>query len=251
MIATSVIFFHKDVPHPSLLTLTPIIGAVLLIRFSNPDEWVGKVLSLKPIVSIGLISYSLYLWHFPVFAFARIKDGQLDNWDKLENVILSFVLAILSYFFIEKTMRNQRAAQGISLSTPVFAGVTGIACIALLTFSIQGHRSNGYPGRFIDFAQLLKYEHYPYEKDFLSHTCFLHPEDVTTAKPFSDCEFNGNVAENNKPTLMLWGDSNAAHLIPGIRKRYENDYNLLIRTSSGCGAFIGYSVPSSPRMPRN
>ena len=63
--------------HPSLLTLSPIIGVCLIIWFSNKSEIITKMLSTKFFVGIGLISYSLYLWHYPIFAFSTISGLQM------------------------------------------------------------------------------------------------------------------------------------------------------------------------------
>ena len=239
MVIIPIFMFSKNTPHPSLLTLIPVLGTVILIQFANQEELIGRALSAKPVVAIGLISYSLYLWHFPVFAFDRIINGELTLQDKLINILASLILATLSYFLIEKTTRNKNIT-----SKTVFFSLVSISFVVLLTFNIQVIRTDGYESRFVDFSKLVKYLNYDFKEDFLSHKCFLHKEDMLLDEPFSKCEYNAE--SGNKPTLMLWGDSNAAHLVPGIRKVYQNEYDLLIRTSTGCGAFIGLEVRARP-----
>ena len=95
--------------HPSFYTLSPIIGVCLIIWFSNKDDFITKILSTKLFVGIGLISYSLYLWHYPIFAFARIND--LIQGDLLNIIIVGLVTLIvsfLSYHFIEKFFRSKK-----------------------------------------------------------------------------------------------------------------------------------------------
>ena len=95
--------------------MIPIVGVALIIGFSSKDELVGKVLGSKPFVWIGLISYSAYLWHYPIFAFSRIERSSLTNFDKLELIMVTVVLSIFGYFFIEKTFRNKVASRSFFL----------------------------------------------------------------------------------------------------------------------------------------
>jgi peptidoglycan/LPS O-acetylase OafA/YrhL len=106
LVAYSILFFDGETPHPSFHTIVPIFGVALIIGFASKDELVGTILSSKPFVWIGLISYSAYLWHFPIFAFSRMgKDP--TNYDKFEWIVLTFVLSLASYFLIEKPFRRR------------------------------------------------------------------------------------------------------------------------------------------------
>jgi peptidoglycan/LPS O-acetylase OafA/YrhL len=110
MIMYAIVFFNNQTPHPSFITLLPTLGTALIILYSvNTTDLVSKVLSWKPIVGVGLISYSLYLWHYPIFAFARIADTNgLHNDEKYLLILLTIVLSVISYFVIEKSFRNRQ-----------------------------------------------------------------------------------------------------------------------------------------------
>jgi peptidoglycan/LPS O-acetylase OafA/YrhL len=85
----------------------PVIGSTLIIIFANKDTLIGKVLSIKIFVGIGIISYSLYLWHYPIFAFIKNYSNEINLQLKFLIIIISFLLSIFSYKFIEKPFRNK------------------------------------------------------------------------------------------------------------------------------------------------
>jgi peptidoglycan/LPS O-acetylase OafA/YrhL len=109
LIGHSIIFFNDEMYHPSFYTLSSIIGVCLIIWFSNKKEIITKTLSTKLFVGIGLISYSLYLWHYPIFVFAaklNISGGNI--FIKLLMGVFVLILSILSYYLIEKPFRGTK-----------------------------------------------------------------------------------------------------------------------------------------------
>ena len=109
LIGYSILFFDGNILHPSFYTLSPIIGTCLIIWFSQKDELITKILSTKLFVGIGLISYSLYLWHYPVFCFnyfVEFTDGIFLK--KIFLFIFIIILSLFSYCFIERPFRDKK-----------------------------------------------------------------------------------------------------------------------------------------------
>ena len=110
LISFSILLYDKQIKNIALYSLIPVVGTCIIIFYANKDDFFTKILSSKFFTSIGLISYSLYLWHYPIFSFARIiKYNQIDNSiyliEKFFLILLIFVLSIFTYFFIEKPFR--------------------------------------------------------------------------------------------------------------------------------------------------
>jgi peptidoglycan/LPS O-acetylase OafA/YrhL len=114
LIAYSILFFDSKTPHPSFHTLIPILGVALIIGFASKDELVGKILGSRPFVWIGLISYSAYLWHFPIFAFSRMGK-EPNNYDKFEWIALTIVFSLASFFLVERLFSNRKLISKKSL----------------------------------------------------------------------------------------------------------------------------------------
>ena len=110
MIVYSIIFFDKTTPFPSLYTLIPTIGTGLLILCAVQKTFIYKLLSLKFIVGVGLISYSSYLWHQPILAFARhaFWGSELDFLSLIFLIALSLALGWFSWCFIERPFRDRK-----------------------------------------------------------------------------------------------------------------------------------------------
>lgn len=139
----SVIFTEFSSNHPGFVTLMPVLGTVLIIWFANEKDLVTKVLSSKLLVGIGLISYSLYLWHYPIFAFARINGLNSTVYYKLVWILLTFVLSIVTYFLIERPFRRR---QVISRKIMFASLLTALTIVG--SYSFYSIYNNGIKERF-------------------------------------------------------------------------------------------------------
>ncbi|NKA17087.1 MAG: acyltransferase [Alphaproteobacteria bacterium] len=220
LIGYSILFFNDKMFHPSFYTLSPIIGVCLIIWFSHKDELITKILSLKLFVGIGLISYSLYLWHYPIFAFDRIYEfiqGSLLK--KLLLGIIILALSIFSYYFIEKPFRNKHYKFKTILSLILIS----ISILVILNFNIV--HKDGYKDRF-----------YISDKYELSSTKYAEEN-----KKF-ELNYNYDNYDNRKNVLIV-GNSHAEDLLEILSKTNlinkvyfnlvspkirENDYNFQI-----------------------
>ena len=119
----SILMFDKNTRHPSLITIFPVIATGIIIYYSNTKNIVTKILSTKPFVYAGMLSYSLYLWHYPIFAFSRITHFASNNLiNKVLIVIIVLLLSTITYFIIERPARNKsfRLKKIIIIFAPIF-----------------------------------------------------------------------------------------------------------------------------------
>jgi len=150
MLLYSVLFFDGESSHPGFLTLIPVVGVALIIGFSSKDELVGKLFGGKVFVWIGLISYSAYLWHFPIFAFSRMGPSDPNNYDKLMWIGLTFVLSSASYLGIERPFRNRRV-----ITRKLFSLSMAVSLMVCLSFVVFAIGSEGYAKRFPSWSLML------------------------------------------------------------------------------------------------
>lgn len=230
MIVYSMLFFGNDIKHPSFITLIPVAGSCLIIAFANGADLISKILSLRPIVFIGLISYSLYLWHQPVFVFYRILFSEnITPYYCVALASISIVIASFSYFFIEKPYRAKHVK---SKNTIVLA--TSLS--ALLAFSIYAKADGGFQWRL---AGILKetYEMYK-EPEFRKLADYSNIGKSLRGEPDSylcglrsldnPCNFGGD-------DIIVLGDSYAGQYAPTILDySKENNKGMLSLTYEQC-----------------
>jgi peptidoglycan/LPS O-acetylase OafA/YrhL len=107
MLLASIATFDSHTPFPSVYTILPTLGTALMILYARPDTHIGKLLGWKVFVGIGLISYSAYLWHQPLFAFTRYSVPSLTAGMKICLIALVFVLSVISWKGVERPFRQE------------------------------------------------------------------------------------------------------------------------------------------------
>ena len=139
----SIFAFNEETPFPSVFTLVPVIGSVLIILYADNRTITAKILSTKILVGIGLISYSLYLWHQPIFAFARIyKQDIITDLESYIYVLLSIFLAFLTWKYVETPFRNKK-----NFSSFKIFNYSALMMIFFISIGLYFHASDGAPKR--------------------------------------------------------------------------------------------------------
>jgi peptidoglycan/LPS O-acetylase OafA/YrhL len=108
LLAYAVFALDEGIPFPSLYALVPTVASVLLILFASPATWVGRLLACRVLVGIGLVSYSAYLWHQPLFVFARMQAAEEPGAVMMAGLsVVTLVLAYVSWRWVEKPFRDR------------------------------------------------------------------------------------------------------------------------------------------------
>jgi peptidoglycan/LPS O-acetylase OafA/YrhL len=233
LIFWGVFAYDQNTPFPSLYALVPTLGTVLLVLCATPATAVGRVLGSRSLVAVGLISYGAYLWHQPLLAFARyraaVEPGALQMGAL---IVAAMVLAYFSWRFVERPLRRRGAFRRLH----VFAGAACVSA-AFIGFGIMG--TDGYPARYSDaerqFLASVRREAVVQRMtvSFDRFRCFTDYSQSTDVLFENDCVS----AFTGEPRIILFGDSHAAHLLPGIRRVFGGrGYRVEQYASASCRA---------------
>lgn len=234
------IFYYDDAtPFPSVYALVPVLGTALIIVFGGTGTWTAKLLSTRAFVGIGLISYSAYLWHQPLFAFARIRSiYEPEQTLMLALAALSIVLAYFSWRYVEKPFRKGETSV-LPTRRAVFVA-SGVVAAAYVVVGVLGHIGQGFERRFS--KDVLRYV--AAEKDIADRDCHSDFNDFRSLKFQRNCL----VTKGGKVNTMLIGDSHMWALTEGLRdelNRQGQSYYIASHTS--CLPFLGLKIFDGPK----
>lgn len=227
LITYAVFSFSKETPFPSTYTLAPALGAALIILCATPKTVTGRLLSTKAFVGIGLISYSAYLWHQPLFAFVRYRS--LTEPSNLQYILLcfgTFFMALLTWRFVEKPFRESKTFSRNQIFTCSI--VTSLIFIFIGSYG-QLNQSNRPSLKWVDGS--LPTEFKGIMKD---------GEECSYRDPLSSCKL-GKLDSSLK--IVIVGDSHARVLTEAAKKWSEVDtFEWIDMSASGCPFLLGMSA---------
>jgi peptidoglycan/LPS O-acetylase OafA/YrhL len=240
MIVAAFVAIDARTPYPGLAALLPCLGTALVIHAGDGRETAAaRLLRLAPLQYVGAVSYSLYLWHWPVLVFTRyVVLDELDAAGLAAALAIAFGLASLSYHWIERPVLGWRAG-----SMRVFAGgVALVLAVGLVGLAVA--RSDGLPQRF----------------DARSLDAFAAAGDFSRAR--DACHFDGSPANYARScvfgapgapaTVAVWADSFGAELSVALGERLTREGRAVRQlTASSCPPALGYNRWNRPLCARH
>lgn len=221
-ILASCFLYSPSTPFPGWTALLPVLGSAAIIHAGASGSNIGGwLLGRLPIVYIGRISYSLYLWHWPVIVLTRYVHALEPASEHFAFItVLSFLLAALSYHFVEQPFRRPR-----SFSRRTIFAISTAGMFAAGSVAATGWMQGGYPGRFSPEVVTLDQERSP-------------------AIPFLECDGQSlghacMLGAPRLPHILLWGDSHLLALAPAFDKLLrDSGESAVLATTSACAPFL-------------
>jgi len=249
LIACAVFTFDKETPSLGLYTLLPTVGTALIIRFATPETLVGKLLGHRLLSGLGLLSYSAYLWHQPILAFARHRGlGEPSQLVFGALAVSAFAPAYVSWKYVETPFRNRRLFGRREIRISLMFGSA-----VFVGFGLASALTGGFEGRLgQEQREFLAY----FENDLPDWHYYMKiqlPERYRNQCNFYDVAKYRLGAQTQLPVetiapecfqrsdqakrrVFIWGDSHAQQLYYGLRHALPDDWQILQVATSGCVA---------------
>lgn len=225
-----VFYYTQTTPFPGFYALIPVAGTLMVIIFATRETYIAKLLGNKSLVGIGLVSYSLYLWHQPLFAFARIRSlyeptpllmGTLS--------IIALVMAIITWRFVEQPFRQGKNKSSVVESQRAVFILSAIGLLFFAGLGIWGHLARGFPDRISpEVNHILLAKDYNFTDN--CHYSQANPHVI----PQESC---WHTVENPQQKILVFGDSHSRSIAPAIIKiltEKKDPIDIYATSYSGC-----------------
>jgi peptidoglycan/LPS O-acetylase OafA/YrhL len=232
LILSAVMLLDRDTPFPGWFALPPVVGTALIVAASGPATLGGRLLSLRPFVFVGLLSYSAYLWHQPLLALTRSYQGAPLPPETLAGIVgLTFLLSFLSYNYLEKPFRNR----GFLRRRTLFVLAASLSA-GIFAFGVAAYATHGFPERL------------PRDRLAIGDTMQLspmrdacHTDGVDYRPPGNACTYGGRNVD-----WAVLGDSHGIEIGYALAERlWMQGHGIQHLTFSACPPALGFD----PRNP--
>jgi peptidoglycan/LPS O-acetylase OafA/YrhL len=243
-IVASIALVRESQRYPSWIAALPTGGTFLLLA-AGERAWVNRQILSRPLmVGVGLISYPLYLWHWPLLSLARVTvQHEPTKLTKLAVVAAAFALAWATTTYVERPIRTgqrSRLSRRVSVPTSLLVGLGGVAAVGLATLLMDG-----FPTRIPQSVRYLDTFRYNWGLGSRVGECLLNPGQ--DERDFGAGCVDPLPAGSQQPLVVLWGDSHAAHLYPGLKRlRATAGFALAQLTMSVCPPILDIDLPLRP-----
>lgn len=232
LLSAGFVLINEKGAFPGWWVLMPVMGSALMISAGPQAIFNRWILSNRMMVWVGLISYPLYLWHWPILSFLRVMEGEeILQYKRAIAVAASFILAWLTYQFVEKPVRNASHNRKIILILLALLATVGL-------FGFIGYKSEGFKQRnlsalpkIVNEGDIGSYQFFSYIQDKF-HPCTpksIHSKIKPELAGVVRC-FQSKAGENR--TVALIGDSHAEHLFIGLAESIPNE-NVVFYPTDG------------------
>lgn len=224
-----IVFYDSQLTFPGLYAFPPVLGAVLIIVYGGKETLVAKFLSIRVLVGIGLMSYSAYLWHQPIFAFTKIRSsGEISLGLSSGLIISSLILGFFTWKFIELPFRRKGGISRRQIFT-----LTVIFSIFFIGFGLAGNKTNGFEWR----KSMANFLDLKFDNSRFGYSPCDNELDRTNPK-LDFC-----LKSSETPRYILFGDSHADDKFHGIVENSTSKSWILIGNSS-CPPLMGINFVS-------
>lgn len=224
-----VFFYTPMTPFPGLAAIPPVVGTAALVYIGKQENVVSRTLSMRPFVLVGLISYSLYLWHWPILALMRANKAaiELSFVEACIAVALSFVLAIFSYRVVEQPFRKR---QFLAKRNPILV-TSAASLVVFCALGIGIHLAQGFPARVspdVTLAAAAAKDRSPYRRD-------CHDRTPSQGLCVIGADIDEFEVSSGNADFLIWGDSHADALAPAAQQAAQSiGARVAIATSTAC-----------------
>ncbi len=235
LIVLPVIFYTEATPFPGIAAIPPVLGSALIIVAGAGNDLLRRFLSFGPVVYVGKISYSLYLWHWVIFVFIFVRWPGATHFHLTLGVLVSFVLSIASYHFIEtpfrrKSLMPRRRHIYVFFSIAVLAGVS-FGAFGVLTGGVPQRSGVSYGVQNASILELFPKARQQRSAAIRMGVCHFKEGEIDDYLANYDACLT---ISQEKPNILVLGDSHGADLYVALSENYP-DINFLQATGAGCG----------------